>query len=183
MTAFQRSFFSELQVKVSVKLCRMRNLAHIHALFALQSNEILDQMLGENAAGGQVVVIGFQSVQRILQTGGQTGQLGLFFLGQMIEVHIIGTPTILMGIDLILDTVQTGHQQGCVAEIRVAGSIGVTQLKAAQLGALGISGDTDDGTAVGSGVTNGHRSLKARHQALEGVGAGVGDGTQGADVL
>ena len=88
-----------------------------------------------------------------------------------------------MGIDLVLDTVQTGHQQGCIAEIGIAGGIGIADLKAAHLGRLGICGDTDDGAAVGCGITDGHGSLKAGHQTLEGVGAGVGDGAQRRNVL
>ena len=77
------------------------------------------------------------------------GQLGFFFLGQVIQVHIIGAPAIFMGIDLILDAVQTGHQDGGIAQIGVAGGIGVPQLKPAQLGALGVGGDTDGGAPGG----------------------------------
>ena len=128
-------------------------------------------------------MVGLQGVQGILQTDRQALQLGLFLLGEVVQVHIIGTPAVFMRIDLVLDTVQTGHQDGGIAEIGVTGSIGVTQLEPALFRGLGIGRDTDDSAAVGGGIAHGDRSLKTGHQPLEGVGAGVGERAQGRNVL
>ena len=61
----------------------MRDGGHLTALLTLALDEVLQQFLGEHAAGGQVVVIGFQRVQRILQTYGQALQLGLSSSGRV----------------------------------------------------------------------------------------------------
>lgn len=73
--------FAYLQVEILIKLRGVGNFAHFKALFSLQSDEIFDQMLREHAASGQVVVVGFQRIKGILQSGGKAGELGLFFLG------------------------------------------------------------------------------------------------------
>ena len=153
------------------------------ALGTLGGDEVAQQLLGEDTAGGQVVVIGFQSIQSLLQRGGQTLELLLLLVGQVEEVKVVGAPAVLMGIDLVLDAVKTGHQDGGVAEVGVAGGIGVAQLKPAQLGLLSVGRDTDDGGAVGSGVAHGDGGLEAGDQTLERVGAGVGQSAQGVDVL
>ena len=161
----------------------MGNLAELSAFGALGLDEVLQQDFGEDTAGGEVIVVSLQSIQCLVQRGGQALQLLLFLLRQMIQVHVVGAPAVLVGIDLVLDAVQTCHQDGSVAEIGVAGGIGITQLKAAHLGSLGISGNTDDSGAVGGCVAHGDRSLEAGHQTLEGVGGGVGQGAQGSNVL
>ena len=111
------------------------------------------------------------------------GELCLLLVAQVIQVEVVGTPAIGVGIDLVLHTVQTCHQDGCIAEVGVAGRVGVPQLKAALVGTLSVSGNTDNGASVGGSVANRHRSLKTGHQTLEGVGAGVGDGAQGGNML
>ena len=72
----------ELQVEVLLELDRMRDLGDLHALGAFGLDQVPDQGLGEDAALGQIVVVGLQSVQRVLQTGGELVQLGLLFLGE-----------------------------------------------------------------------------------------------------
>ena len=128
-------------------------------------------------------MVSFQSVQSILQTGGQLAELCLLLVAQMVQVEVVGTPAIGVGIDLVLHTVQTCHQNGCIAEVGVAGSVGVPQLKAALVGTLSVSGNTDDCASVGGSVAYGYRCFKAGYKALEGVGAGVGDGAQGGNML
>ncbi len=46
------------------------------------------------------------------------------------------------------DAVQSRHQDGGVAQIRIAGGIRVTDFEAAQLRRLGISRNADDGAAI-----------------------------------
>ena len=128
-------------------------------------------------------MVGFQGVQGGLQGGGQVLQLGLFLIGQGVEVAVVGTPAAGMGINAVLDAVQSGHEQGRVAEVGVAGGVRVANFKAAQAGGLGVGGDADDRAAVGGGVAHGDGGLEPGHQPLEGVGAGVGNGAQGVDVL
>ncbi len=74
-----------------------------------------------------------------------------------------------MRIDLVLDTVKTSHKDSRVAEIRIAGSVGIAKLKSALFGALGICGDTNYRGAVGGCITYGYGSLKSRNKTLEGV--------------
>ena len=88
-----------------------------------------------------------------------------------------------MRVDLVFNAVKTGHQQRRVAEVRVAGGVRIAQLKAAHIRRLGVGGDADDRAAVARGVSDGDGRLKARHQTLEGVGAGIRDGAEGMDVL
>ena len=161
----------------------MGDVGDLAALLTLHLNEVVQQDLREYAAGSQVIVIGLQSVQSLLQRGGQTLQLLLFLLRQIEQVHIIGTPAVLMGIDLILHTVQARHQDGSVAEVGIAGSIRVPQLKAAHIGGLCVGGNPNDRAAVGGSVAHRYRGLKARHQPLEGIGAGVGNCAKRSNVL
>ena len=161
----------------------MRDLGHLAALCPLGLDKVLDKLLGEYAACGEVVVITLERVERIVKSGGKVAELCLLLIGEVIEVHIVGAPTVLVGIDLVLDTVETCHKYSRVAEVGVAGSVGVTELKAALLGALCISGDTDDRASVRGSVAYGHGSLKAGNKSLEGVGRGVGDRAERVDVL
>ena len=75
-----------------------------------------------------------------------------------------------MRVDLVLDAIKTGHKNGSIAEVWVAGRVGVAQLEAALVGALCVCGDADDCAAVGGCVANGNGCFEAGHQSLEGVG-------------
>ena len=92
-------------------------------------------------------MICLKSIKCLGKRGGQTLQLCLLFLGQVVEVYVVGTPAVLVRIDLVLDAVQTGHQDGGIAEVGVAGSIGVTKLKATQFGSFCVGGDPDNSAA------------------------------------
>ena len=61
---------ARLEVVIAVKLRRMRNRRDLAALLALGLDEVGDELLGEHAARGQVVVVGLQCVKRSLQRGG-----------------------------------------------------------------------------------------------------------------
>ena len=180
-----RIFFHRLSLQsvVSFKLRRMGDRGDLAAFLPLQADPVPDQLLGEHPAGGQVVVVLLQSVQSLFQGGGQVLEPGLFFLAQMVQVHVIRPPALGLGIDLVFDAVQTGHQDRGVAEVGVAGGVRVAKLEAPLVRAFGVGRDPDHRRAVGGGVAHSHRGLEARHQPLEGVGAGVGQGAQRADVL
>ena len=150
-----------LQVVVPVEFRRMGNLRQLQALGPLGLDEVIQQNLREHATGSQIIMICLQGIQRLLQRGGQALQLLLLFLRQVEQIHVVGTPSILMRIDLILDTVKTGHQNGGVAEIGIAGGIGITQLKATLRRSLRVSRNPDDRAAVRGCVTNRNRGLNA----------------------
>ena len=97
--------FRDLQVVIALKFGRMRNGCHLAALFPLGLDEVLQQNLGEDTTGSQISVIGFQSVQSGFQRSRQALQLLLLFLGQVVQVHVVGTPAVLVGIDPVLDAV------------------------------------------------------------------------------
>ena len=175
--------FLSLQIIILIELGGMRDLGQLGALGSLVLDEVLQKLLGEHTAHGQVVVVGLQGIQSLGEAGGKTLELGLLLVGEVVEVEVVGTPALGVRIDLVLDAVQSRHEDGGVAEVGVTGSVGVTEFKAALVGALGVGGDTDDRGAVGGGVAHGDGSLKAGDEALEGVGGGVGQSAEGGDVL
>ena len=122
-------------------------------------------------------------VEGVLEPCGQVVELCLLLGRKLEQVAVIGAPTVLMRVDPVLDTVKTGHKDRRIAEIRVAGGVGVAELEPAELGRLGIRRDADDRAAVGSRIADSHGSLKAGDQTLEGVGGGIRDGAKGADML
>ena len=128
-------------------------------------------------------MVGLERVKRRVKRGGQTLQLGLLLVGEGVEVDVVGAPAVFVRVDLVFNAVKTGHQQRRVAEVRVAGGVRIAQLKAAHIRRLGVGGDADDRAAIARGVSDGDGRLKARHQTLEGVGAGIRDGAEGMDVL
>ena len=84
--------------------------------------------------------------------------------------------------DLVDDTVQTGHQLGRKGQVRVG-----SRIREAYFDAAGFSAwhdrDTDGGRAVAGGVGQHDRCFIARHQTLVGVGGRVGEGVDGLGVL
>ena len=88
-----------------------------------------------------------------------------------------------MRVDLAFDAVKSCHQQRRIAEIWVAGSVRIADLKAAQVRRLGVSRNANDRAAVARGVTDGNGCLKAWHQTLKGVGRRVRDGAERGNML
>ena len=70
----------QLQVVVQVELHRMGNGADAAALLTLGGNQLLQQLLREDTAHSQVVMVSLQSIQSLLQAGGQTGELCLLYV-------------------------------------------------------------------------------------------------------
>ena len=88
-----------------------------------------------------------------------------------------------MRIDLVFDSVETGHQDGRVSVVRIAGRVRVAKLEALGVRGFGVGRNADNGASVGGGVTDGNRCLKARDKTLEGVCRRVRDGAQGCSVF
>ena len=76
----------------------MRDLAHLRAFGSLGLDKVLEKLLGEHTACGEIVVICFKTVKRLGKACGQTLQLCLFLLGKVEEVEIVGTPAFGMRI-------------------------------------------------------------------------------------
>ena len=92
-------------IKVPVKFRRMGDLADFQAFGPLHDNPVMNEMLWEYAAGSQVIVVGFQGVQGVLQPGRKRGKLRFFFLREMEKIDVIGAPAHGMGIDLVFDPI------------------------------------------------------------------------------
>ena len=172
-----------LKIVVFIKLCGVRTLGKLRALCTLCLDEVCKKLLGEYAACGEVIVVLFKSIESLGKRGGKSGKLCLFLFGKMEEVEIVWAPTVCMGIDLVLYAVKTCHKDSGIAEIGVARSVGIAELKAALRGSFRVCRDTDNGAAVGGCVANGNGCFKAGNEALEGVCAGVGQCAKGSDVL
>ena len=83
----------------------MGDLADFQAFGPLHGNPVMNEMLWEYAAGSQVIVVGFQGVQGVLQPGRKRGKLRFFFLREMEKIDVIGAPAHGMGIDLVFDPI------------------------------------------------------------------------------
>jgi len=67
----------KLQIEISVKLSRVRDLGKLETFLSLVCNKVLDKLLGEYAACCQVVVICLQSVKSRIKSCGKRGKLCL----------------------------------------------------------------------------------------------------------
>ena len=145
----------------------MRNFGKLAAFRSLCFYKVLYKLLGEYTARGKIVVILLKGTECFGKRRGKSLELRLLLLGEVEEIEVIRSPSVFVRIDLILDSVKTCHKNCGIAEIGVAGRIGIAELEAALLGLFCIGGNTDDRTAVGRSVTYGYGSLKAGDKALE----------------
>ena len=150
---------------------------------AAAADKDLQQSFGEDAAAGEILVVGFQSVQSLAERCRQAAKLCLFLIGQIVKVEVEGAPALGVGINLVYDTVKACHENGGIGIVGIAGSVGIAKLKALVLGGFGVGGDADNGAAVCHGVADGDGSFKAGDKALVGVGGGISDGADGGCVL
>ena len=84
--------------------------------------------------------------------------------------------------DLVLDTIEAGHEQRGVAEVGVGHRVGETEFHALCLGA-GPIGDAARSRTVAGRVGQQNRGFVTRHQALVAVGGRVGEGVEGLGML
>ena len=145
----------------------MRNLRKLGAFRSLALNEVGDKLLREYSVSGKVIVVRLESIERLGKRGGKSLELRLLFLGKMEEVEIVRPPSFLVRIDLVLYTVETCHKNSRIAEVRVAGRVRVSELKAALLGTLRICRNTDNRRAVRGRISNGNGGFEAGNKALE----------------
>ena len=90
-----------LQVIVHGILHRVGDTVHFADFLPLFFHPNVKQPLGEDTAPGQILVVLLQRVQGLLQGLGQTADFGLFFLRQVKQVEIVGTPAVGFGIDFV----------------------------------------------------------------------------------
>ncbi|VXB56721.1 conserved hypothetical protein [Arthrobacter sp. 8AJ] len=139
----------------------------------------VDQVLGEDTAGLQELVVLAQGLQGFLEGARSLGDV-LGFLGrELVEVLVDGS----RGLDAVADAVNAGHQLGSEGQVRVGGGV-----RSAEFDALGLrvgarDGDADTGGAVALRVDHVNRSLEALDQAAVGVHRRVGEGQDGGGVL
>src|SRR5690606_13637706 len=105
------------------------------------------------------------------QAAADLRNLAGFFRRQVIQVLVRG----IAGVDLVLDTIQAGHQQGSEGQVGVGSRIREARFDAACLRARYVR-DTDGGTAVARRVGEHDRRFKTWDQTLVGVGGRVGEG-------
>ena len=79
----------------------MGDLVHLSALGSLGFDEVGDQLLGEYAVCGEVIVVGLKGIERLGKGGRQTLELGLFLLGETEEVEVVGTPALGVRINFV----------------------------------------------------------------------------------
>ncbi len=118
-----------------------------HDIFHLQLDVGFDHVLAEHVAFQQEGVVGLQRVQRLAQRPAHGGYLRQAFLRQLVQVFVHR----LAGVDLVLDTVEPGHQHGGECQIRVRARIGEAHFHALALGAVHV-GDAARGRTVARGL-------------------------------
>ena len=142
-----------------------------------------DQFFVKHVALQQELVVLLQAAQRFGQVGWNGQQFGFLFLAPGKDVVVVGPQFVFGGVDLVDDAVQTRQQQGAHGEVGIAGGVAGAEFEAFGLRRIGIFGNADGRAAVGQAVEKLHRRFKAGQQALEAVGAGIGESHQGASVL
>ena len=148
---------------------------HVLALFG---DPGVDQVVGEDAAAGEELTVTVKTVKRNLEVRRNRRDLGVFFGRQIVEVLV----SRFTRVDLVLNTIQTSHQQSREAEVRVAERIREAHFDTACLRAVDER-NTDRSRAIARRVGELHRRFKARNQTLIGVDAGVRNGVKRTSVL
>lgn len=69
-------------------------------------DERLDETFGEDAAFGQVIVVGFKSVKGFGKRFGKSAEFCFFFLGKVPQIEVERSPSFGVRIDLFVDTVK-----------------------------------------------------------------------------
>ena len=178
-----RTLIVLLEIVIRLKFCRIRNLFHLFQLFTLARYPYIDKALREDAAFCQIIMVGFQCIQRFAKGLGKSFDLLLFFFGQRIKVEVIRPPAIFSGIDLFLDTIQSRHQDCRISIIWISRCVGIAQFKPFRFRRLRIGRNTDDRAAVGSRITDRDRRFISRYETFERVRGRVGECAQRCDVL
>src|SRR3989475_2031656 len=162
-------------VEVQSELIRVRTQLHrLELLLALVLDPGFDQVLGENSALEQKLVVAFERVQDFLQTSGR----GLY-LGLLVGLELIQVLVNRLGRDqLLLDAVQPRQQHRAHGEIRVRRRVGTAELDALGFLAFRVDRNADTGAAVALRIDQVDGRLIPRHEAAVRIRGGSAEGQQ-----
>jgi hypothetical protein len=121
----------------------MRGHAQLRDLLHLERDVAVDDVVGEDAAGGQELAVLIQFVQRLIQRIADLRDGLLLFRRQVVEVLVHG----IARVDLVLDAVEAGHHHGRERQVRVAHGVREANLDASRLRVC-VMRDTDRRGAV-----------------------------------
>src|SRR5690348_16338984 len=122
----------------------MRSKAERVVFFSLVSDPHFEEVAGENITLQKEVMIFLESIKSFAETARNIRNLFQFFRREFVNVFIHG----LTRIDLIKDTVQTGHQQSGVAKVRIGSRIRRAVLDAFGLWIIAEHRDANGGGTV-----------------------------------
>src|SRR5690554_77865 len=163
---------------VKIKLDRMSGHVDLCDFFTLQLDVGIQHVVGEYTTLGEELTILLQGIQGFGQRSDHGRDLFGFFRRQVVQI-LVGR---VARVDLVLDTVQAGHQQCRKAQVGVGCRVREACFNTTCFRAGGVRNTQRSGTVTGR-VSQHNRSFKARYQTLVGVGRGVADRVQRLGVL
>ena len=165
---------------VKLEFVRMGTQTHgIHFIVPLVLDPSADDILGEDTALCEEVVIRLESIERLFERTGRLGYLGRFFRRKVVDVLVER----LTRIDLVLNAVECRHHDGREGKVRIAGRVGTTELNPLGLRRLRIHRNAAAGRTVALRVGQIDRCFKARHETLVAVRRRVGESVESLGVL
>ena len=87
----------------------MRHEVDHPGLFPLPLDPGLDERLGKDAAFEQKLVVGLQSIERLIQAAGKRPDLALLLDGEAVQVDIVRPVPERHRIELTFDAVESSH--------------------------------------------------------------------------
>ncbi len=151
----------------------MRSQAqHVHVVDALPIDVGFDQVVREDIALEQKLVVRFQMIEHFAERPGHLFHGGSFVFEE-IDVHGFS------GLDLVLDAVEAGHQHGGKRQVGVRRGIGAAVLDAHGTGAGAVDRDAHAGGSIAAAVGHIDGRLVAGHQPFVAVGRRRTDGQKG----
>ena len=168
------------QVVVHLVLVGMRVGAHRGDLVGLLVFEPrVDEVLREDVALGEELVVLAQRVESSLERAGQLRDVLVLGRGQLVEVLVDGG----CRLDAALDTVDTRHEARGERQVGVRARVRHAVFHALGLGRRARHGDADARGAVARRVHEVDRGLETGNQASEGVHRRVREGEERGRVL
>ena len=149
----------------------MRPQPHnVHLVLPFVVDPGANQLLAEDAAGEQELVVGFERVQGLGE-----GARHLRDTAVLLEEVPVGR---LAGVQALFDSVQTRHQHRREGEVGVCRSVGAAELDPLRLGRVRVHRDPDAGRAVPLRVNEVDRRLVTGHEPAVRVGRRRTEGEQ-----
>lgn len=134
--------------------------------------------LEKTPAAGQELAVTVKIFERLIKRRTDGRNLGVFLRRQIVEV-LVGR---FARMDLVLDAVETGHQQSGEGEVGIGRRIREANLNAAGLRAVDVR-NADGSRTVAGRVGELHGCFKAGHETTIRIDRRIRDGLEGAGVL